>query len=52
MYYKLDWVAMLVADLALLHRWKNIQACKQRLRKFFPSLGKICVKFNAVLSQK
>ena len=33
-------------------RWKNVQACKQRLCKFFPSLGKICAKFYAVLSRK
>ena len=30
-------------------RWNNVQACKQHLCKFSPSLGKICAKFYAVL---
>ena len=39
-------------SLNVAQRWKNEQACKQRLCKLFSILGKICAKFYVVLSQK
>ena len=33
-------------------RWKNVPACQQCWCKFFPSSGKMCAKFYAVLLQK